>query len=94
MTVDADGVLRDQNGDIGCVDLETGAIDFVPEADITDQYLTGPWSSNSSDNAAIELGGGYTAYGCDNTTASAYQMFMFTASPTAMPSCTDVLLQV
>ena len=94
MTLDKNGIIRDQNGDIAVVSKADGSIDFIPASAVTNAFITGPWSSNPSQNAAINLPAGYVPYGCANTTASAYQMFAFTTSPAAMPSCTNVLLQV
>jgi hypothetical protein len=93
MTIDSAGVLRDQNGDIGVVG-SNGAIEFIGAKAISSSDVSGVWSSDPSQNGAITLSGGYEAYGCDTGNASAYQMFAFTASPSAMPSCTNVLLQV
>ena len=94
MTLDVNGLLWDQNGDVGCVSTADGSIDFLPPSAIDSTYITGPWSSDNSQGAAIIPPSGLIAYGCDNTTAAAYQMFAFSTSPSAMPSCTDVLLQV
>jgi hypothetical protein len=93
MTLDANGLLWDQTGAVGCVSSVDGSINFLPVPAITSQYITGPWTSDTSQGAAIIPPSGLTAYGCDNTTASAYQMFCFSTTP-AMPSCTNVALQV
>ena len=93
MTLDVNGLLWDQNGDVGCVSIADGSIDFLPPTAIDNTYITGPWSSDNSQGAAIIPPSGLVAYGCDNTTATAYQMFAFSTSP-PMPSCTNVLLQV
>jgi len=94
MTLDANGVLWDQNNDVGCISQADGSIQFLSTPAITSNFITGPWVSNSSEGAAIIPPNGLGAYGCENTTASAYQMFAFSESPTALPSCTGVLLQV
>lgn len=93
MTLDVNGLLWDQNGEVGCVSMTDGSINFLPPTAIDSTVITGPWSSNSSQGAAIIPPSGLSAYGCDNTTATAYQMFAFSTIP-AMPSCTGVLLQV
>ena len=94
MTLDVNGLLWDQNSDVGCVSTNDGSINFLPPTAIDSTCIIGPWRSDSSQGAVIIPPSGLTAYGCDNTTANAYQMFAFSASPTAMPSCTNVLLQV
>jgi hypothetical protein len=92
MTLDKNGLIWDQNGDVCAVSKADGSINFLSPTAITSDYITGPWSSSGSEQAAISLDG-YTAYGCENTTASAYQMYCFSTTP-AQPSCTNVLLQV
>jgi hypothetical protein len=92
MTLDKNGLIWDQNGDVCAVSKADGSINFLPPTAVTSDYITGPWSSDSTQGAAISLSG-YTAYGCENSTAAAYQMFCFSTTP-AQPSCTNVLLQV
>ena len=94
MTLDKNGLLWDQYGDLGCISTIDGSINFLPPSAVTSDYITGPWVSDASEDAALIPPDGLVAYGCDNTTASAYQMFCFSTSPAAMPSCTNVLLQV
>jgi len=95
MTLDfTTGVLYDQFGFVGCISKADGSINFLNPADVTEDYITSPWTSDPSQQAVLIVPDGLTAYGCDNTTATAYQMFAFSTSPTARPSCTDVLLQV
>jgi len=95
MTLDStNGVLYDQYGFVGCISKADGSINFLNPADVTEDYITSPWTSDATQQAALIVPDGLTAYGCDNTTASAYQMFAFSTSPSAMPSCTNVLLQV
>lgn len=92
MTLDQNGLIWDQNGDVCAVSKADGSINFLPPSAVTSNYITGPWSSDPSQGASISLAG-YTAYGCDNATASAYQMYCFSTTP-AQPSCTNVALQV
>jgi len=95
MSLDAaNGLLYNQNGFIGCISNADGSIVFLDPADITEDYTCSSWTSDASEQAALIPPSGLTAYGCDNTTATAYQMYAFSTSPAAMPSCTNVLLQV
>jgi len=94
MTLDKNGLIWDQNGDVCAVSTKDGSINFLPPSAVTSDYVTGPWSSNSSAQAELSLAG-YSAYGCDNATAGAYQMFCFSGTSTPpLPSCTGVALQV
>jgi hypothetical protein len=94
MTLDQNGLIWDQNGDVCAVSKTDGSINFLPPSSVTSAYITGPWVSDASSGASISLTG-YTAYGCENSTAGAYQMFCYAASASpALPSCTGVALQV
>jgi len=93
MTLDQNGLIWDQKGDVCAVSKSDGSINFLAPSSVTSDYITGPWVS-AAQGAMISLTG-YTAYGCENSTAGAYQMYCYADSASAaLPSCTNVALQV
>jgi len=93
MNLDEDGLLWDQNGDVGCISMTDGSISFLPPSAVTNDCIIGPWTSDPMFNAEIIPPLGLGPVGCQNTTANSYQMFCFSGAP-PLPSCTGVVLQV
>jgi hypothetical protein len=92
MTLDKNGILWDQNGDVGII-ASDGSIQFISPSSVTASDISGPWISNSTENAEIIPPSGLAAYGC-SVGPTTYGMFAFASSPTSNPSCTVVALQV
>ena len=93
LSLDVNGLLWDQFGNVGCISETDGSINFLPPSAATNNCITGPWTSDSSSDAQLIAPSGLGAVGCANTTANAYQMFCFSGAP-PLPSCTGVVLQV
>jgi hypothetical protein len=90
--IDKHGSIWDEKDNIGCVSRTNSALLFPRLLDLSrDEILTG-WTSDPESDGQIIPPPGYSAAACMNTSANAYQMFIFSGTPP--PSCTGVALQV